>query len=129
MRTGGHGKGRAATNLPVITPSSKGSLSWHRLLGACATPSAPPGYAPPVPARWGGLEEARRVQQHLFPRELPRLAGWFVNGEGRCVAAHVRRASDSGTAYKAAYSCVPLTDAEHRLQHQKGESALKPPEW
>jgi sigma-B regulation protein RsbU (phosphoserine phosphatase) len=23
-----------------------------------------------------GLEEARRVQQHLFPRELPRLPGW-----------------------------------------------------
>jgi sigma-B regulation protein RsbU (phosphoserine phosphatase) len=40
----------------------------------------------PVPARqqheangWShGLETARRVQQHLFPRELPRPAGWDV---------------------------------------------------
>lgn len=48
----------------------------------------------------------------------------YVNGEGRCVAAHVRRAANSGVAYKPRYSCVPLTDAEHRLQHQKGESAL-----
>ncbi len=36
------------------------------------------GYASQPPARWPGLEEARRVQQHLFPRELPRLPGWEV---------------------------------------------------
>src|SRR5215831_7641241 len=27
---------------------------------------------------WHDLEEARRVQQRLFPRELPRLPGWDV---------------------------------------------------
>jgi len=43
-------------------------------------------------------------------------------GEGRCVAAHVRRvAAGSGTGIKPDYSCIPLTDAEHREQHQKGE--------
>jgi hypothetical protein len=53
----------------------------------------------------------------------------YVNGEGRCLAAHVRRSRDSGTAFKAEYSCVPLTREEHDLQHQKGETALKPKEW
>lgn len=47
----------------------------------------------------------------------------YVNGEGRCVAAHVRRASDSGTAYKAPYATVPLRqNEEHQIQHDKGES-------
>jgi sigma-B regulation protein RsbU (phosphoserine phosphatase) len=35
-----------------------------------------PGHAPLAPAPWPGLEEARRVQQRLFPSELPRLPGW-----------------------------------------------------
>src|ERR1700722_7008044 len=48
----------------------------------------------------------------------------YVNGEGRCVAAHVRRAGESGTGYKGEYSCVPMTQAEHLQQHQKGESAF-----
>lgn len=42
----------------------------------------------------------------------------------KCEAAHVRRAGQSGTGYKAPYSCIPLTHEEHQLQHQKGESAL-----
>ncbi len=41
-----------------------------------------------------------------------------------CVAAHVRRASGSGTGYKGKYSCVPLTRAEHDYQHQHGELAV-----
>lgn len=53
----------------------------------------------------------------------------FVDGEGRCIAAHVRRAGESGTSYKAEYACIPLTNAEHQLQHQKGESALGGKEW
>ncbi len=47
----------------------------------------------------------------------------YVNGEGRCIAAHVRRAATSGTGYKAPFSCVPMTDDEHRFQHQHGELA------
>lgn len=53
----------------------------------------------------------------------------YVNGEGRCVAAHVRRAGESGTAYKAEYACIPLTDEEHQRQHQYGESALGGADW
>lgn len=45
-------------------------------------------------------------------------------GEGRNEAAHVRRASNSGVGMKPEYSAVPLTPEEHRLQHQKGYSAL-----
>lgn len=45
-------------------------------------------------------------------------------GEGMCEAAHVRRAGESGTAQKSAYSCVPLTHEQHQLQHSKGELAV-----
>lgn len=47
----------------------------------------------------------------------------YVNGEGRNPACHVRRASTSGTAYKAKYSCVPMTTEEHNFQHAHGETA------
>ena len=47
----------------------------------------------------------------------------YVDGDGRCLAAHVRRAGKSGTAYKEEYACIPLFRAEHDLQHQQGELA------
>jgi len=50
-----------------------------------------------------------------------RYSEW-VNGEGRCEFAHVRRAATSGIGYKPQYSGVPLTREEHRLQHEKGEA-------
>lgn len=53
---------------------------------------------------------------------------WLEDGTGRCVAAHVRRASNSGVACKPEYSCLPLTQEEHLKQHQHGESALMPKE-
>ena len=53
----------------------------------------------------------------------------YVNGEGRCEAAHVRRAGEAGTGYKPPYSCIPLTHEEHAQQHQHGESVLAPSEW
>lgn len=53
----------------------------------------------------------------------------YVNGEGRCIAAHVRRSGEAGTAYKPQYSCIPLTNDEHTLQHQQGESALTGLDW
>lgn len=46
-------------------------------------------------------------------------------GEPRCEYAHVRRARDSGTGYKPKFSGIPLTHAEHHIQHQHGESALE----
>lgn len=45
-------------------------------------------------------------------------------GDRRNVACHVRRAGEAGTAYKPAYACVPMTDAEHQEQHQHGEAAV-----
>lgn len=53
-----------------------------------------------------------------------RFSEFLESGEGRCIAAHIRRAKDSGTGYKAEYACVPLTHDEHLLQHQKGESVF-----
>ena len=50
-------------------------------------------------------------------------------GEGRCVPAHVRRSGEAGTAYKPPYSAIPLTNAQHQLQHQKGESEIGGPDW
>ena len=45
--------------------------------------------------------------------------------EGDNVAAHVRRISaGAGTGIKPDYSAVPMCDHHHRLQHQKGESAV-----
>jgi hypothetical protein len=46
----------------------------------------------------------------------------YVNGEGRCAAAHVRRAGIAGVAYKPLFSAVALKQKEHDLQHQKGEA-------
>ena len=45
--------------------------------------------------------------------------------EGDVVAAHVRRiASGAGTALKPPFSAVPMCDRHHKMQHQKGESAV-----
>lgn len=53
-----------------------------------------------------------------------RFSEYLEIGEGRSIACHVRRAGESGTAYKSEYSCVPMTHAEHLLQHQKGETVF-----
>lgn len=58
------------------------------------------------------------------------------SGEGRCIAAHVRRVADgAGTGIKPPWMVVPLTDAEHRMQHEGGEIAplraagIAQPDW
>ncbi|OWK42044.1 hypothetical protein [Fimbriiglobus ruber] len=51
-----------------------------------------------------------------------RFSEFLETGEGRCVAAHIRRAGESGTGFKGEYACVPMTQSEHLLQHQHGES-------
>lgn len=55
-------------------------------------------------------------------------------GEWRNLACHVRRAGRSGVAFKAEFSCVPMTDAQHRYQHNHGELAClmkfsRDPQW
>lgn len=47
-----------------------------------------------------------------------------LNGAGRNIACHVRRASNAGTGYKPPFSAVPMTDVEHMLQHNRGEAAV-----
>lgn len=42
-------------------------------------------------------------------------------GELRCEPAHVRRAGEAGTGYKPPYATIPLTHAQHALQHSAGE--------
>jgi hypothetical protein len=73
-------------------------------------------------------KEAKRDQQfrEYIQRQPSCLSGHFsehINGEGRSIAAHVRRASNSGTSAKPLFSCVPLTQSEHDLQHRQGEAA------
>jgi hypothetical protein len=53
----------------------------------------------------------------------------WVNGDGRCVAAHYRTAANSGVGCKPEYSCVPLTNDEHVEQHRVGQFAFRPREW
>lgn len=54
----------------------------------------------------------------------------YVDGEGRSVAHHVRRADESGTGIKADYVYVPLRQREHEQLHQSGERSLgRTPEW
>ena len=48
---------------------------------------------------------------------------YLEDGRRLCVAAHVRRAGESGIGYKAPYSTVPLTQTEHAYQHNFGELA------
>lgn len=43
-------------------------------------------------------------------------------GEGRNPACHVRRAVNSGTAFKPEFSCIPMTHEEHADQTNKGEA-------
>lgn len=55
----------------------------------------------------------------------------YVDGQGRCIAAHVRRVGGgAGVGQKPPFSCLPLTDQEHRLQHAHGEQYFgKPSGW
>lgn len=46
-----------------------------------------------------------------------------TTGEIRSEPAHVRRAGEGGTGYKPLFATIPLTNAQHALQHQSGEAA------
>lgn len=67
---------------------------------------------------------------HRWPSCLSGTYSEWHNGQGFCEAAHVRHVSlGSGTATKPEFCAVPLTSAEHKLAHQKGDSIFCPPEW
>jgi hypothetical protein len=80
-------------------------------------------------ARAKGTDKQFRAFIQRQPSCISGRFSEYVNGEGRCVAAHVRRAGESGTGHKGEFACVPLTNDEHLEQHQRGESALASKEW
>ena len=73
-------------------------------------------------ARKKGTDKQYRRWISHQPSCVSGMFSEWVDGIGRTEAAHVRRAGQSGTGYKAEYSCVPLTRQEHADQHQHGES-------
>ena len=79
-----------------------------------------------APAVWESLGTDDEYREWIQKQKSCVSGQWseYVNGEGRCEAAHVRRANESGTGYKPRYCCVPLTREEHMCQHQKGEEYL-----
>jgi len=84
--------------------------------------------APPVLEKIGSDKQFRAWIQKQ-PSAISKDFSEWVDGEGRCEAAHVRRSNEAGVSYKPPYACIPLTHDEHQLQHQEGETALKPREW
>lgn len=81
-------------------------------------------YAPKVLRALGTDAQYRQWIQKQPSAASGNFSEFIDDSEGRCVAAHVRRSNNAGIGLKPEYSCVPLTNAEHQLQHQKGESAL-----
>lgn len=75
------------------------------------------------------LDDQFRAWVRTQPSCISGLFSEYVHGEGRCIAAHIRRAGKSGTAYKPPFSALPLTDTEHKLTHQHGESFFHPKAW
>lgn len=67
-----------------------------------------------------------RAFQDWVRRQPSCISGGFsewVDGEGRCEFAHVRRVClGSGTGIKPLFAGVPLTHAEHTMQHERGEA-------
>lgn len=80
-------------------------------------------------ARKKGSDKKFREWVQRQPSALSGQFSEWVNGEGRCIAAHYRTAANSGTASKPKYSCIPLTNDEHLRQHQIGQFAFQPREW
>ncbi len=85
-----------------------------------------------VPEVWRALGTDTQFREWV-QRQPSAFSGQFseyVNSEGRCIAAHVRRIADgAGTSIKPEYACIPLTDEEHKRQHQHGEGVLGSSEW
>lgn len=52
------------------------------------------------------------------------------DGNAYCVPAHVRRVEHgAGTGIKPPYSAIPLTNAEHKMSHDRGDSAIGSEDW
>lgn len=86
-------------------------------------------FAPAVLAAIGTPE-----QYHEWIQRQP--SAWsgefseYVNGEGRCIAAHFRSvALGSGTGIKPDYTEIPMTNSEHINQHEKGYGLYGGKDW
>lgn len=79
------------------------------------------------PAVWEAVGTDEQYQEWAR-KQLCVITGgndWYEDkGEKRCDYAHVRRASDAGTAYKPRFMGVPLRHDMHQLQHDSGELAV-----
>ena len=81
-------------------------------------------------ARKKGSDKQFRLWISHQPSCVSGLFSEWMDGVGRCEAAHVRRTwLGSGTGKKGDYSAVPLTRQEHADQHQHGESSVADKEW
>lgn len=71
------------------------------------------------------LKEQFTDSQELRFRKFIRTLPSCLSGiREQVVCAHVRRVSQgAGTGYKPKLFAIPLTDSEHRYQHQHGELA------
>lgn len=79
-----------------------------------------------------GTDEEYLAWIRRQPSALSKKFSEYVDGEGRCEAAHVRHNSGVGT--KPPYSAIPLTHEEHAEQHQIGHESFcakfnKPSDW
>jgi hypothetical protein len=71
-------------------------------------------------------DEAFRAWIQTLPSALDgkSFSDWLPDlGEWRNLACHVRRAGRSGVGYKEEFACIPMSDKEHKYQHQNGELA------
>lgn len=74
--------------------------------------------------RWAGGDADYQAWCRGRKSVVSGRADW-ADGVARCEYAHVRRvAAGAGVGIKPEYSGVPLTHAEHALQHSQGEAAL-----
>ena len=77
------------------------------------------------PRLWEIIGTDQQFQEFTRKRRCIVTGGWDYDGEKgveRTEFAHVRRAGDSGTAYKPEFSGVPLVHEIHQLQHNGGET-------
>ena len=86
-----------------------------------------------TPAVWEVVGTDKEYLQWLKQQPSARSGRFSEYDEGGdqwCIPAHVRRVEHgAGTAIKPPYSAIPLTNAEHQLSHQKGDSEIGSEQW
>lgn len=75
-------------------------------------------------ARAKGTDKQFRLWIQKQPSCLTGQFSEWTDKGWRNPACHVRRAGESGTGHKADYACIPMTNEEHRCQHQRGEAVV-----